>query len=88
MYVENPDIKDQLFSEDKMMYRQSQYIANNTFLPVYTNVETSYYKSGEDFFDSLIEDLKSAKDFIFLEFFIIGKRYIVGYNLRNIKAKN
>lgn len=49
---------------------QSQYIANAGF-PVYKNTLTQYFNSGEEFFVSLIEELKKAEKFIFIEFFII-----------------
>lgn len=87
LYIEDSDIRQQLLSEDKMIYKQSQYIANNTFLPVYNNTETKYFESGETFFDSLIEDLRNAKDFIFLEFFIIGKGQLWNNILEILKQK-
>lgn len=87
LYVENPNIREQLLSENKPIYTQSQYIANNTFLPVHTNVYTKYFKTGELFFESLIEDLKSAKDFIFLEFFIIGDGVLWNSILEILKQK-
>lgn len=49
---------------------QSRYIANSGF-PVYKNTTTRYFNSGEEFFVSLIEELKKAEKFIFIEFFII-----------------
>lgn len=73
LYIEDSTISEQLLNEDKSIYHQSQYIASNSFLPVYRNNYTKYYPTGEDFFKDLLEDLKKAKSFIFLEFFIIGK---------------
>ena len=73
MYIEDISIKEQLRSEGKDIYNQSQYIANNSFMPVYQNNYTKYFDDGEPFFKDLIEDLKTAKSFIFIEFFIIGK---------------
>ena len=87
LYIEDSEIRQQLLSEDKTIYKQSQYIANNTFLPVYNNTETKYFESGESFFDSLIEDLRNAKDFIFLEFFIIGKGDLWNNILEILKQK-
>lgn len=87
LYIEDSDIRHQLLSEDQMIYKQSQYIANNTFLPVYNNTETKYFESGESFFKSLIEDLKNAKDFVFLEFFIISKGELWNNILEILKQK-
>jgi cardiolipin synthase len=35
--------------------------------------KVTYYKNGELFFPALVEELKKAKEFIFMEFFIIGE---------------
>jgi len=51
---------------------QCNYISNMGF-PVYKNTQTRYFDSGEEFFVSLIENIKKAKKFIFIEFFIINK---------------
>ena len=47
------------------------YIANTTGLGFYRHNQVTYYKNGEAFFPALIEGLKQAKEFIFIEFFII-----------------
>ena len=49
-----------------------KYIKNTTKLGVHTNNRVTYYKNGEEFFPAFIEDLKKAKKFIFMEFFIIS----------------
>ena len=48
-----------------------KYIHNTTLLGVHKNNRVTYYKKGEDFFPAFIEGLKQAKEFIFIEFFII-----------------
>lgn len=49
----------------------SQYISNTCGMPVYCNTQTQYYSSGESFFEALKSDLKQAKSFVFMEYFII-----------------
>ncbi len=53
------------------------YINNITQLGIHTNNRVTYYKCGEEFFPAFIEGLKQAKEFIFIEFFIItdGKEW-------------
>ena len=41
--------------------------------PLYENTKAKYFSEGALFFDSLIEDLKKAKKYIFLSFFIIDE---------------
>ena len=49
-----------------------KYIFNTTHLGVHKNNRVTYYKNGESFFPEFIEGLKKAKEFIFMEFFIIS----------------
>ncbi len=39
--------------------------------PIYQNTKSTYFASGEEFFPVFLEALRSAKHFIFLEYFII-----------------
>ena len=52
------------------------YLHKTTSLFTSKRNRLTYFKNGEEFFPSLIEDLDKAEKFIFLEFFIIseGKR--------------
>lgn len=47
------------------------YLQNFTGFPVYGNTQTRYFASGEDFFEVLVEELKKAEKYIFIEFFIV-----------------
>lgn len=38
---------------------------------LYQNTDIQYFPSGEKMFESLLQDLKTAKEFIFIDFFII-----------------
>jgi len=57
--------------EDPQAANQSTYIQDNAPYPVYENVETVYYPIGEEKFQAMLEALRSAKKFIFMEYFII-----------------
>ena len=48
-----------------------RYISNTTELGVHKHNRVTYYKTGEEFFPDMMEGLKKAKEFIFIEFFII-----------------
>ena len=48
------------------------YIKNTTGMDYHSHNHIEYYKNGETFFPKMIEALKEAKEFIFIEFFIIG----------------
>jgi len=59
------------FSENSLI--QSRYIRNASSFPVYKNTKTYYYSIGEEAFESIVAELKKARRFIFLEFFIISE---------------
>ncbi len=50
---------------------QSRYIANQAHFPIYTNTSSEYLPLGEVKFERMVEELKKAKHYIFLEYFII-----------------
>jgi len=49
-----------------------KYINATTKLGCHDGNRVKYYKTGEEFFPEFIESLKTAKEFIFIEFFIIS----------------
>ncbi len=51
----------------------AKYLRMHSGSPVYENTAVKYYKIGDDALKAIIDDLKKAKDFIFLEFFIINQ---------------
>ncbi len=55
-----------------LFVRQSDYIFQTSGFPVWKNTQVNYFPSGEKFFDSLLDELKKAERFIFLEFFIVN----------------
>ena len=71
------DVLRQLESLDVVAYKQAKLPLNVGNYPVYKEKESKYYCVGEDMFADMIEDIKCAKDFIFLEFFIMkqGKMF-------------
>ncbi len=51
--------------------RQTDYLQDYVGFPIYEHTATSYYGSGEEKYAALLEALRSAKRYIFLEYFII-----------------
>ena len=50
-----------------------KYLRKVTHLCTSTDNHLTYYKNGEEFFPDFIKSLYEAKEFIFMEFFIIGE---------------
>lgn len=85
------DEKKKTFKKSKEKDNQScfgtcDYLSKTTGLESYRgNVE--FFDVGEKFFENLIEDLKCAKKFIFLEYFIIEKGEIWNQIFKILKEK-
>jgi cardiolipin synthase len=69
--LEQDDVLDRLSAEDRHAYRQSYYIRQKSLCPVYDNTACTYYSPGDMVYEVILEELKKAKEYIFLEFFII-----------------
>ena len=67
-----PDLFDELDNAKGIF----KYVNNVTSLNVYKNTKVTYYSCGEKFFPQMMEALRSAKKFIFIEFFIIADGHL------------
>ena len=65
----------------------AKYLNRSGCFPVYKNTEVTYFPIGEDKFAALTEELKKAKKFIFLEYFIIDEGYMWGTILKILIEK-
>ena len=56
--------------------RQAEYLTNEANSPLYSNTSAEYLPSGERYFERLLEELENAKEYIYIEFFIIAEGYM------------
>lgn len=70
---QNKEILDEVKKENKTVYGHVNYINYSAGFPMYKNTEVKYYTVGEDLYEDLIQELKKAKRYIFMEYFIIEK---------------
>lgn len=63
------------------------YVANSSNYPVYTNTKSTYYGTGEEAFQAIVEALHSAQKTIFLEYFIIKPGIVFDQVLAILKEK-
>ncbi len=52
--------------------RMVRYLESQGF-PLYKNNEVTYYPMGEDTFRAIFQDIESAKQFVLINFFIVGE---------------
>ena len=73
-YVQQEEkIFDEIHEDDQTVYGQIKYLRDYAASPVYKHTQTTYFKCGEDFFPHILEELRKAERFIFLEYFIIAE---------------
>ncbi len=83
----NLKIENIIKEQDELAASQSAYIYSTNKLSGYENSNVIYFSTGEAFFDSLIENLKKAKKFIFMEYFIIERGVMWNKILEVLKEK-
>lgn len=67
----NLQYNSQSINNDKIQ-SEVQYLENAGNFIAYNNTLAQYFKSGASMFDDVLDNLKKAKNFIFLEFFIVS----------------
>ena len=65
----------------------SRYLCRGGCFNVYNDTEVKYYPLGENMLEDLLEDLKKAEKFIFMEYFIIEEGYMWGKILEILVEK-
>jgi len=84
---QDPEIRKHLKEENKNAANQTIYIERYSDCPVYDNTITEYLKSGEEKFKRMVEELKKAEHYIFLEYFIIDEGVMWNTILEILKEK-
>ena len=71
LLVQNPDYQKELEEIDPIVASQSAYLSDWAQFPVYKKTATEYYPCGEEMFPKMLEAMEGAKEYIFLEYFIL-----------------
>lgn len=61
-----------------------KYLQENANAPCYCNTDIKYFEIGEKMYENLLEDIKCAKKYVFIEFFIINERSFMWKNLKKL----
>ena len=86
-YLQDPDVLTEM-KESAMDYRgQFSYISQSAGYPFYRNRQFEYYPTGEAGYPVMLEEMKKAKKFIFLEYFIIEEGKMWNSFLEIMKQK-
>ena len=79
---ENKKIKNEIKNNSRL-----KYISEYAGFPITKNNEATYYPLGEIAFEAMVKELKTAKKFIFLEYFIINHGTMWNKILEILKTK-
>lgn len=85
--VQNPDVHKEIVEDKKFDYGLEKYLYEIVGYPIYKNNKLQYFSLGEQYFESLLEDIKKAEHFIFIEFFIIHEGYMLNAILEELEKK-
>lgn len=69
---DRPETRQKLEELDPSAAIQSRYISDVSRFPVHENTTAEYFQVGDDMFPVLVQELKQAKKYIFIEYFIIN----------------
>ena len=87
LLTDDSKIKEEL--KQSSIIKQVNLLNSLSGYPINRNKEVTYFEIGEKYFDSMLNDMKLAKDYILLEYFIIakGKLFDKIYNILVEKLK-
>lgn len=86
-FKENPATRRELEETDAGISIQSAYIRDYAGFPLHKNTTTKYYPVGDTMFVDMLEELKKAEHFIFMEYFIIHDGRMWGEILKVLEEK-
>jgi cardiolipin synthase len=69
--IQDMSVAEELEKQHPNKVQISRYLRKEGF-PIYKNTSAVYYEVGEDVINAMIADLKTAKKFIFMEYFIVS----------------
>lgn len=68
--TQDPAVLPILKEKNVDMFHSAEYLWKHAKAPIYAHNKVDYYPIGDDFFEPFLEALRSAKEYIFLEYFI------------------
>ena len=87
LHPQNHEVLDELLDKDKGSALIANYIYGTHCYPIYKNTDVEYFPLGEKKWERMLIDLKKAKKFIFLEYFIIEEGLMWGKILEILEEK-
>ena len=84
----DPEVADYLSQSDCQLQKLAYFLEHSPAqFPIYRNTEVTYFPLGDDMLPALLEDLKKAERYIFMEYFIIDEGIMWGEILAILEEK-
>lgn len=84
---EDTQLFEELKAKDEVAFTQAKMLCKIAETHLFKDVEQTYFSSGEEYYYSLLNDLKNAEKFIFMEYFIIEEGKFWNSILEILKEK-
>lgn len=84
---QDPAVANTLRKENEDIANLARYIDLYGGYPAYQNTDVTYFPLGEDKFDEMLQQLETARKFIFLEYFIVEEGIMWDSVLAILKRK-
>lgn len=75
---QQPEVLEALQHDHSGTSALHSYLSKSGCFPVYDNTEAVYFPLGEKKFEAMLEELRKAQSYIFMEYFIIEEGYMWG----------
>lgn len=87
LVTQNPETARKLYEESPQMANLAGYLRKAGGSAVHQNTSAQYFSSGEELLEPFLSELRAARKFIFIEFFIINPGFMWDSVLEILKAK-
>ena len=85
--TQDRELREKIREENRFLENTVRYTSEVCGYPAYSNTSTVYFPTGEEMFPILEAELKKAKHFIFMEYFIIKPGVVWDRVLEILKEK-
>ncbi len=84
---QSPEVLEKLADDPAATDDLVTFMNRSGCFPVFENTEVTYFPLGEDKFEAMLEELRKAEKYIFMEYFIIDEGYMWGSILQILEEK-
>ena len=87
MLRQRPEVMERLYRESRGTARLAYYMNRYGGYPIWENTSAQYFPLGDDMYPMLLEELRKAERYIFMEYFIVEKGEMWDSILEILKEK-